>query len=237
VLVVPDGTYKVEGLVTEESSPALPVPGVRVEVEGGPSTATDFDGRYRLYGVAAGTGVRFSKPGYVTVTVAVAEGQYVVDAALAVDGPRRDFAGRYSFTIEAAPECRDALPDHLLTRRYDARVTQLDDDVRIALDGEFLPLGATTLGPSGMNGRVAHGGNALEFSLTNYGHCEYTEVLVEKVEGGYLQMEGGMRLQRNGTGLSGTFDGGLFLSTGGYCSQLPLLAGCRSTSHRVSLTR
>ena len=55
ILVLPDGTYRVVGVVTDDGTPPTPVAGARIEVTGPtPVVAiTDWDGRYRLYGSRA----------------------------------------------------------------------------------------------------------------------------------------------------------------------------------------
>jgi hypothetical protein len=239
VVVVPEGTFRVVGQVVEDGT-SVPIGAVRVEADGGPGAVTGFDGRYRLFGVPGRSRLRFSKPGYVTREVPLdLTTHHVQDVGLGLDGPRRDFAGSYDMAIEASPECRSRLPDHLLTRRYKASVAQMGRELRVALSGaSFVELAGGATGAASVTGQVAGEGVA-ELSLQNYGHCEFTEMLIEKVQDGYLYIEGAIRLQPSVASLAGTLNGALVLFDGPQCQAVSpaVLAACRSSSHRVTLTR
>ena len=76
ILVLPDGTFRVVGAVTEADSPGQAVRDAILEVrltEGLSSlpvarASTDATGRYRLYGVPAESYLHVRRPGYVSVT-------------------------------------------------------------------------------------------------------------------------------------------------------------------------
>jgi Bacterial Ig-like domain (group 2) len=78
VIVVPRGTYRVVGLVTEAEGPSEPVIGATVAVTAGLGagfvTTTGGDGRYRLYGVAGDVELRITKDGYLNGSIAVLSG-------------------------------------------------------------------------------------------------------------------------------------------------------------------
>ena len=219
----------------------MPVGGAHVEAEGGPVDTSDLDGWYRLYGVPGRARLRVSKPGYTTNEVALAiAAHHIENVALAVDGPRLDFAGQYQLTIDAAAECRSQLPENSRTRRYAAAVTQLGRDLRVVLTGaRFVP----HIGGEGelfwVNGQVTDPGNVVELRLTETGSCETSEVLVEKVEQGYLEIGGAIELLPRSGALSGTLRGGFHLIDNRQCQglQFSALGSCRSSSHRVTLTR
>jgi hypothetical protein len=65
ILILPDGTYRMVGIVTESGSEATPIGGARVEVTTGAPLAaiTDWNGRYRLYGVPGIADVRVIREG------------------------------------------------------------------------------------------------------------------------------------------------------------------------------
>ena len=69
VIVLPDGTFRLTGTVTE-AGVGLPIAGARLEVIASPPsplvTFTDGGGRYRLYGVAGDIQLRVTKEGYPT---------------------------------------------------------------------------------------------------------------------------------------------------------------------------
>jgi hypothetical protein len=68
VIVVPSGTYRLAGIVSESGGPAAPLPDAVVQVTAGTGTGlgmtTGADGRYRLYGVAGQVDLRVTKPGF-----------------------------------------------------------------------------------------------------------------------------------------------------------------------------
>jgi len=241
LVVVPDGTFRVVGRVIEEGTSGLPIGGARVEAEGGPVDITDLDGRYRLYGVPGGARLRISKPGYTPREVALAIlGHHIENLALAVDGPRLDFAGQYQLTIDAAAECRSQLPENSRTRRYPAAVTQVGRDLRVVFTGaRFAPHSGGEGEDFWVNGQVTDPGNVVELRLTETGSCESSEMLVEKVEQGYLEIGGVIELRPGGAGLVGTLRGLFQLIANRQCQGLEIaaLGSCRSSSHRVTLTR
>ena len=52
IVILPEGTYRLVGKITEAGFPTQAVGGARVEVaQGSASTTSDFNGQYRLYGV------------------------------------------------------------------------------------------------------------------------------------------------------------------------------------------
>ena len=67
VVVVPQGTFRIVGLVTEADNPSSPVVGATVSIIGGPgdglSTTTAEDGRYRLYGIGGDARIRIIRDG------------------------------------------------------------------------------------------------------------------------------------------------------------------------------
>jgi hypothetical protein len=222
------------GQVVEEDTPDLPVGGVRVEAEGdAPPVSTDLAGRYRLYGVPGRARLRISKSGYVSkeLTLSLSD-HHTQNVALALSGPRLDVAGAYQLTIEASPDCRGQIPETLLTRRYAAAITQSGTAIQVVVRG-------ANFGYIVPDARVEQTGVVLGFP--NYGHCDSwaaEEYFVEKVdETTYLFIDGLARLSRAGPSFTGTLSGSLGSYTSHPCCCPAAQAWCRSSSHRVSLTR
>ena len=159
IIVVPRGTYRVSGAITEADSPSTPVGGARVEVQGNaavPPVQSFGDGRYRLYGVSGPVRLRAEKAGYEAVTTdTVVSTHGTVNFVLPLSGPRLHVSGLYSLTIAAAAECRDRLPEEAWTRRYDATVHQQGPLLRVELSG-------ATFVVSGGKGTAAEKMEALE---------------------------------------------------------------------------
>ena len=232
----PDGTFRVVGRVVEEDSPGLPVAGVRVDADGAPSDSTDLDGRYRLYGVPGDARMRVSKSGYITTEVTLAISDHrTQNLALALAGPRVDFAGAYQLTIEASPECRGRFPDALLTRRYEAAITQDGAAIRVVLSGANFAIARFGSSSNAIAGRVDLTGVVLELNSATY---DTDPSLVEIVDDTtYLVIEGGARLSPAGPDLTGTLDGRLLVFPSNPGGGAPLKASCGSLSHRLTLTR
>jgi hypothetical protein len=131
LIVLPTGTYKLTGQVTESNFAYST--DARVEAIAGPGagqvTKTDEVGAYTLYGVAAATTIRVTKDGYQPQerTLIVA-GHQRLDFDLPLFVPPTDISGTYTLTITGAHDCRvgpgDSFPEEARVRRYSARVVQ-----------------------------------------------------------------------------------------------------------------
>jgi hypothetical protein len=110
ILVLPDGTFRVVGAVTEADSKGQGVPDAILEVRltedlSSPrvaSASTDATGRYRLYGVPAESYLHVRRPGYEPVTERIQVGSHTTrDFQLRVDGNVPSFEGTYTMTVDA----------------------------------------------------------------------------------------------------------------------------------------
>ena len=145
ILVLPDGTFRVVGTVTEADVTNIAVHGARVEV----AVDEDFsslsafatsgpDGRYKLYGVPGDGYFRVRREGYVTRTdrihIANHETRHV---QLRLESERPALAGRYRMTIEGSGSCREPqpLPIELRRREYDAVIAQNGPQLTVTLTG------------------------------------------------------------------------------------------------------
>ena len=111
VVVLPPNTYRLTGKVLESG---LPVQGATATVIGGSdsrlSSTTDYDGQYRLYGVAGSVQITVAKSGYEDMAKAVA-----VTADDVLDFPEARqigtiplVSGTYALTLQADNDCSTA---------------------------------------------------------------------------------------------------------------------------------
>ena len=151
VVVVPQDTFRVVGLVTEADTPSSPVVGATVAVTAGVgaglTTNTGDDGRYKLYGLAGDVELRISKNGYQTnVQQYRADDHAILNAQLRLVNARRDLSGAYTLTIAAADECRLELPEEVRVRNYRALVTLTGNQLDVRLEGSTFALASNGQG-------------------------------------------------------------------------------------------
>lgn len=184
VIVVPAGSYRLTGQVTESDASDAVLVDALVEVTAGSgaglSTATGTDGRYRLYGVAGDTQIRVTKEGFQprVLSVAVADHQ-TQNVELSLVRPREDVSGAYTLTITAVGDCRQALPEEVRTRTYTARLTQNGPNVEARLSGANFAVSPGGRGDR-FRGKVEPDG--VTFSLSSYiykyyGYTQYPDVI------------------------------------------------------------
>jgi hypothetical protein len=250
VIVVPKGTYRLVGRVSEAGTASAPVAAARIEVAGGPSaglsTETDEDGRYGLYGVAGETQLRVTRPGYAPLVrnLVVADHQ-VLDLDLALLRPREDFSGRYALTLAAAETCRPQLPAEAWIRHYAAELVQNVAELDVKLAGATFVLNGQSKG-GGFRGRIE--ADYLVFQLDEYQtrgsysyyYRQYPHVVEQIGASTYLVAAGTAVLTGSPQRLDGTLNGVVEI----YRSDLrlpswpqPPAASCRSEAHRLTLSR
>ena len=137
IVVVPDGTYRLVGVVRDAENPAFPIEGAIVEANPGSVTATtNAEGGYRLYGVPTDAVIRVSKPGYATVAQPVQLSAHgTQNFELGLSGSRPVLDGGYTVTMDMAAGCTHggALSTDLRRRVYEATVTQAGPLVEVVL--------------------------------------------------------------------------------------------------------
>jgi hypothetical protein len=132
VMVVPPGTYRLQGRVLQPSS--LGVFLARVEVPAaGLSTTTDNQGRYTLYGVPADAELRVTKDGYAPAAVSVHLQDHKQQI---VTSMRPVLSGTYTLSISPGT-CSSGppLPPHLLQRTYTVAFVQSGTQVQGTFPG------------------------------------------------------------------------------------------------------
>ena len=250
VVVVPAGTFRLFGIVSEADDARVPVVDARVVATGGQiagvQTTTAPDGRFRLYGVAGDTTLRVSKDGYQTHSqnLVVADDPPSLAVALALVRPRLDISGSYILTITADPNCSSGLPEQLRTRTYGAVLTQVGAQVNVTLTGASFAISRRG-GGDHFTGRIEP--TQLAFSLAEfypyyygtYGDPYYPNIIEEVTGPNYLAIWGNVAA----VGTSGSFSGALDGAFEIYSfdprtrpNQNPA-ARCRSAANRFQLSR
>ena len=144
IIVVPAGTYRLNGRVVEADTGG----GVRqakVEVtSGGGSglfTATNEDGRYELYGVNGPVEVLVTRAGYEPQMLRLSVSDHTTaDARLALTEPRPAVNGTYELRLTLDSACGQTWPEAIRTRRYRATLEQTLNRVLVTLSGaSFAP--------------------------------------------------------------------------------------------------
>jgi hypothetical protein len=250
ILILPDGTYRMVGMVTESGSETTPIVGARVQVASGTPLAavTDWDGRYRLYGVPGIADVRVTREGYQThvQTFQLAE-HLTQNFQLPLDGMRLDLAGPYTLAIDVACPTSTPVPADLRHLSYAVLLTQGGATVEVVLT-ESSRFRVNSVGRGDrFSGRVDAAGatfNLAGFSEDYYyngpGYPPDYANLVERLSSGtYLVVAGTAVTTKSRDGLSGNLKGGVAHHDARFLS-IPLLSSsagfCYSDAHRFTLS-
>jgi hypothetical protein len=243
--VLAPNTYRLTGKALESG---LPVQDAVIAVLSGAgaglSATTDFDGSYRLYGVAGSIQVKFSKPGYDDIVKTFTATQNDV-----LDFPEAhqtaaipSLAGTYTLTLTADPACPTtprgvaALPDDFRQpRSYAVSVTQ---------DGPVLTVTLTdpAIRPQDnhFTGRFAP--DAIDFQI-GFGYFGYglDDGVAEQVSSTQWFVFGGqIHGQRAGSVINARLDGALEVYEAGAGPLSPsnyaLTAQCIASNNQMTLT-
>jgi hypothetical protein len=246
VIIVPDGTYRLTGVVSDPDAPGGPVAGARVEVTEGPGRGlvamTSSTGDYALYGIAGQATLRVTKEGYEPrVESLFVSGHRALNFQLLILGRRSDVSGSYKLTIAADDTCAALLPAEAMSRTYSAELTQVGPALTIAVSGaRFAEIGGRPLNV--IQGVVNL--NGVRLDLGNLGCSGYYygcgPALVEQLSAGtFFVPWGSLSLSMSPTRLTGELNGHLQVVQG----PVPVdffftpIASCRSSRHRVAFSR
>jgi len=175
ILVLPNGTFRVVGSVTEADAPNTRVVGARVEVVSGDSTVTDGGGQYRLYGVPASADIQVSDVAYATeVRHVTLSGHSTENFQLQTNGPRLGIGGNFTLAIDVTDSCPGSLPlaASLRHRTYDASVTQNRGAIDVRLTEPRFSLGANGRG-NRFNGQTRGSGATFTLDVYDYYYSFY----------------------------------------------------------------
>jgi hypothetical protein len=240
VLVLPAGTLRLTGRVTEADTPQG-LAEARIEAVAGTrsaaSTVSNSDGRYRLYGAAPDAELRVSREGYQTHVQRLLLSTHAnLDIGLLLMHPRPEVAGTYSLTLTAAANCSATLPEEARRRHYTAVVTQTGARVEVTLQGAtFFTYGSGTQNrfwgdiPAPQPSRVM-------FVFDDSSYYYYASVVEQLTPTTFFVPIGRVNALVTPTGLSGAFAGAIEvreLASG----LLRPISSCYSEDHQFVLAR
>lgn len=245
VIVIPGGTYRLIGKVTDSG---FPVSGAQVVVVAGHGsgllTTTDFLGQYRLYGARGDIEVKVTKAGYEPLTKAMTVTRHdVLDFPDLRQVGAPALAGTYTMTITASPNCpttstpfTPALPDYARQRSYTAAIVQTGSRLDVTLNGaDFLIQSGssnTFTGHFEPDRLTFELGGPSSYYYYNYFVPDYS--VVEKLPNNeFFTFWGKVTAVMSKTSISGPFDGGLMVFTGS--TLRPVQKGVCGSGGQVSL--
>lgn len=241
VIVVPAGTYRLTGRLTESGSTVTPV-NARVDVTAGigQGLSTTAYGGFRLYGVAGDIEIRVTADGYYEERrrLHVASHQQV-EVALTLSRPRSEVSGNFTLRVTAAPECRASLPAEAITRTYTAVLQQQSSWVNVELGGaRFVVNGNRTYNRFGGNIQSIwvrfYIEGPLDFYYASYG----PDVVEQLTDTTFFTMSGVAQSDFSSGGVvAGLLDGLVETVRSGVPGRLERIASCRSSRHEFVLTR
>jgi hypothetical protein len=245
ILILPDGTYRMVGSVTEAVPPGTPIVGARIEVTPTPIAAvTNWDGRYVLYGVPASAVVHVARDGYQPLVQHLQLGEHTRrDFQLELSGTRLDLTGTYTLTVDAACATSTPVSEDLRHPRYAASITQSGPALQVVLtETERFKVNGAGRGDR-FTGRVDTVtasfdlGDNFFLYYPNYDPSSYPTIVERIPDGRVLVLDGKALVRISATGLAGDLDG-FFIGYAAFPTfPMRALGSCYSSTHRFTLTR
>jgi hypothetical protein len=240
ILVVPSGTFRLNGRVTWLNRD---LDGASVQVIAGIGAGlpavTAADGSYRLYGVVGDIGLMVSKASYQTIQQATRiDRNTTLNFDMVTNQPLPELVGTYTLQIVADPACAttgsQTLPDSARVRRYSATIEDRGGvngiDVRLS-GATFLPQRNLIWGYGTPNGAILDVNHLDYYYGIGYPPPDLGEVLPS---GDVYSPSGSIAVSAIGADLVGSLDGAIkvwAVPPGG------LLGQCTSTHHTVTFTK
>jgi hypothetical protein len=249
IVVLHQGTFRMIGVVTENGQPPTPIVGARVEVAGGTPTAiSDWDGRFRLYGVPGTGTIRVTRDGYQPHVQDFQLIDHVTqNFHLMLSGTRLNLAGQYTLAIDAACATSTPVAVDLRHRSYAATLTQSGATLEVLLTEPRFRINSAGRG-NRFSGRVDTASvtfNLEDFAEQDYDNgvtdpATYANVVESLPSGNFLIVTGTVLIREASSALSGNLQG--FVSSfDSRFPTIPLLSSatgtCYSHAHRLTLTR
>jgi Carboxypeptidase regulatory-like domain len=238
VTILPDGTFRIVGLVRDAELPAIPIFGARIEVTPGQlATVTSFDGRYTLYGVPAEAEVRVTRDGYQpSVQNLRLTANATQDFELVPSGPRTPWSGSFTLAVDVTGTCSSLAPD-LQHRRYEVTITQTGSDLEVTLTEPRFRLNSLSRGNK-FSGRADASGATFTLLAYDYyyyyyyGPYGYPNVAEKLPNGTVLEIEGKVSMSGTAASRSGQLlpYGGIFNWDSGFPTNPRWLGGCSNQS-------
>jgi hypothetical protein len=231
VLVLPAGTFRLVGQVTDADQFFVPIPDASIAVLGGSATTTtNPTGNFRLYGVPGDAEIEVAREGYRVLRERIQLTTHATrNFRMAVDSAARNLAGNYTLVVEAGTNCGSpALKNELRRRSYDAIIVQDGAKLEVRLteprfvSSEFFPgdrfSGSVT--PAGAN-----------FTVNWEYYSALTELSERLSDDSVLTISGSATTTGTSAGLTGVFSGYFAHASAGSV----FIGGCPAS--RLSLTR
>jgi hypothetical protein len=243
IRVLPDGTYRLAGTLTESG---LPIEDATVAITAGQGTGlsatSDSGGGYLLYGVAGTVEIQVSKAGYTSQSrTLVVTADVIASFQLTTVIPAARIAGAYLLTFTAGRCLTPLTPADLNQRRYTAVITQdaQNPTASVMLGGANFAL-KNGHGNS-FSGRVEPDRVTFLLRGASYYYYYYHDLtppfdLAEALDDGrFLIIEGNISTTRSGSSLVGTLQGGMSVTTDLSGSAQSIVGRCFG-SHQVLFT-
>lgn len=241
ILVLPEGTFRVVGKVTDAG---LPLDGVTVTVIGGPGDGltgvTSQTGAYAIYGVAGKVRLHAKKDGFENrIEDLEVMAHRALDFEMAFGGERGSLSGTYEMTLEASG-C-NALTGDARRRSYVATVEQHGPRLNVRLSGaDFILINGRGDRFTGMvdeDGTIRFAiGDAYYYYYYHYFFGDFD--LVERLNStSALVVTGTVEATSTPAGISGTLNGRVALTQGVSAPFTRFAANCVSNSHRFEMRR
>jgi hypothetical protein len=249
VIVVPDGTYRLSGVVSDPVTPAGPIPMAEIDaIDAAGRRLTGYtgnDGRYALFGLSGEVWVRIAKTGYQPYSERlVVDDHRTLNVELAIVVPLPNLGGIYTLTIAAADVCGGALPGEAMSRRYSAAVTQVGPSVTMALsDATFVAVAGYGLVVSqSMTLAGVATPTEIRFTLGALGCFGYyygcgPTIFEQLAPSRFFMPSGRVVVPITPAALAGELDGVIEVQIGSSPGQFNREASCRSSRHQFVLTR
>ena len=208
VLVIPPGTFKLSGRITDSSGG---IENVEVRVLSGTGAGlaakTDFGGNYRLYGVAGDVRVSVSAPGYVPQEIGATVTSHTTrNFALTTSSTSVDVSGQWTMTFRTSSACSSNWSPELRQREIAANVSKQDTRLNIRFVG---PAVVTSFGSGQSSGRIA--GTAFSMTLAYDDYYGIYSLLERVNPTEWVAVTGTFTGEANSsvTAIDGTFSGSL----------------------------
>ena len=245
VIFVPDGTFRLKGVVTDPRPPSGPVDSAQVEVVSGVGrglrTFTGEDGQFQLFGVAGEIELRVTLFGYQTRSEQVTVSEHssrTIDLFPIVDAT--DVSGSYTLTIAAADTCSGVLPADAMVRTYSATVRQVGPALTVTVGGATFGRINGWFASMIREGRVQQ--NSVQLSFGTLGCFGYyygcgPSILEQIGPTRFFLPTGTAVLPISPNALRGEINGTIEVHEGNSIPGVVPTASCKSSRHQITFTR
>jgi hypothetical protein len=242
VLVLPAGTYRLKGRVTDDG---VGLDGVTMTVIDGTGagmvTVTGFDGSYVLYGVGGHVRLQAKRAGYSNAIRELDLADHrTFDVEMTPDRPRTNLQGRYTLTLTAVCPAGGSLVGVDLPRSYEAFVEQSGPRLNVTLTGADFIL---TRGRGNHFSGVIDGSDRVTFRISDASFYYYYYYggqydLVERLTStSALVVSGTATATPSGSRISGELAGDIGVTQGTTPPFTRLSSHCYSPAHRFQMIR